>query len=158
MNEGVVVYKEVQSLGRNMSSLFMRIFLALFCLVLALVTGDEQFSNELLFIVAGIMIVVSVVLLFINHLSIEVTDDEMILSRTFRRTEVRIPLNEITGVSREKYSRYLINYPSFNLHTGNEVRFFTYGNDAVRITFNDRDDHVIGTGRPDELLRVLLRK
>lgn len=152
------VYKEAQALGRNMSSLFMRIFLALFCLVLALLTGDERFSNELLFIVAGLMIFVSAVLFFIDHLSIVVTDDELILSRTFRKTEVRIPLNEITDVSCERYSRYLINYPSFNLHTGNEVRFYTYGSDAVRLTFSERDDHVIGTGDPDELLRALLRR
>lgn len=151
-------YKEQQAMGRNMSSLFMRFFLAVFCLVLAMLTGDGLIGDNLLYIVAGFMIVVSVLLFFIDHLSIVVTDDELVLSRTFRKKEVRIPLDEITGAAVENYSRYLINYPSFNLHNGNEVRFYTFGNKAVRLKFNDMDDHVIGTDRPDELLRALLKE
>ena len=84
-----IIYKEVQVLGRNMSSLLMRVFLALFCLGLAMLTGDDRFSNDLLYLVAGLMIVVSVLLLFINHLSIEINGDELVLSRTFRRTNGR---------------------------------------------------------------------
>ncbi len=150
-------YREQQALGRNMSSLFMRFFLAIFCVVLAMLTGDGLIGDNLLYIVAGFMVVVSVLLFFMDHLSIVVTDDELILSRTFRRNEVRISLNEIKDATVESYSRYLINYPSFNLHTGSEVRFYTFGKKAVRLTFNDRDDHVIGTNSPDELLRALLK-
>jgi hypothetical protein len=157
MKEGVR-YKEVQVLGRNMSSLLMRIFLALFCLALAMLTGDERISNDLLFLVAGFMIVVSMVLLFINHLTIEITGEELVLSRTFRRKEVRIPLTEIKSTARENYSRYFINYPSFNLHSGNEVKFYTYGKYAVRLTFSDMDDHIIGTADPDEFISALQGK
>lgn len=68
---------------------------------------------------------------------------------------VIIPVSNIRSVEKQKYSQYQINNPVFNLHREGVLKFYSTGNDAVKILTDDGLVYLIGTQKADELYRLL---
>ena len=148
-------FDEKQNLGFNKSSLSLRMALAVFCFSLAWFIKSPGVNTDLLFLLGVFVLVISVVLLFITHLRTRVTSEQVILSRTFGSTKVEIPVTNIKEVDKVSYSRYLINYPVFNLHSNGTRKFYTGGSDAVLIVTGDGSRYLIGSQKAGELVSAI---
>jgi len=142
-------YEEKQYLGYNKSSLSLRIFMAIFCFVLAWFSDSPVVNGGLLFLLGITILVISVLLLFVTHLKTQLKDGKLLLTRILGTYRIEIDLSKLISVEKVEYSRYKINYPAYNLHTKNDIRFFTGGKYAVKIQIKDQPHYVIGSQNPD---------
>src|SRR5690554_7032158 len=111
-----VIYIENQYLGRDRGWLSVRLLLALFCFV-AYYLDLEHEENSRLFLVAGsIIILVSIIMMYMLHYRITVTESSIKMSGLWTTRLVKIDLNSVVKVENEGYSTFLINNPVYNLH------------------------------------------
>lgn len=164
-------FEEQQYHGLNRHSLVRRLLLAVFCFVtyywsenpkpvdvgeihIGEYPGDVQYGT--LFFVLGLaLIALSVVLLFVPHMKVQVSETEILLHGKFPPRVVRVPVSAIKSVRKVLIRPSIFNRPVFNLLTKGRVRFYTWGNEMVEITSKEGQVYRIGTQRAGELLTRL---
>lgn len=151
------LYTENQYMGRDRIWLSVRLVLALFCFVAFYINIDREIDSQLFFIAGAAIVVVSVVMMYMLHYRITVEGRGMIISGLWTSRLVKIDLQSIVSVERKPYSSFFINNPVYNLHQRGKVRFYAGGKDAVWLTDRDGLTYVIGTQRPSELERAVLK-
>lgn len=151
------LYTENQYMGRDRIWLSVRLVLALFCFVAFYINIDREIDSQLFFIAGAAIVVVSVVMMYMLHYRITVEGRSMIISGLWTSRLVKIDLQSIVSVERKPYSSFFINNPVYNLHQRGKVRFYAGGKDAVWLTDRDGLTYVIGTQRPSELERAVLK-
>jgi len=150
-----ILFDERQYIGTNKQTLSLRIFLAIFCFTAYYFTDIPELNGDLLFILGVGILVISVVLLFVTHLHTTVDKHHIILAGFMGKGKVFIPLNSVVGAERMLYSTYIINNPVYNLHRDGTIKFYSGGKEAVRVTTTEKLEYIIGTHKPEELLRVI---
>ncbi len=148
-------FEERQYIGTNKSTLSLRIFLAIFCFVAYNYTDVPEVNGDLLFFLGVAILVISVVLLFVTHIHTRITSENILLNGFWGTTAVTIPLSEISGVEQTAYSTYFINNPVYNFHKDGVIKFYSGGKDAVKLTMKNGSAYLIGTHKPEALLRVI---
>jgi len=152
---GKVIYIENQYLGRDRGWLSVRLLLALFCFV-AYYINIEQEKNSRLFLVAGsVIILVSIIMMYMLHYRITVTQSSIQLSGLWTARLVKIDLNSVVKYEAQPYSTFLVNNPVYNLHQKGKIRFYAGGKQAVWITDRDGLIYIIGSQRPTELVNAI---
>src|SRR5690606_22149421 len=95
------VYIENQYLGRDRGWLSVRLLLALFCFV-AYYINIEHEKNSRLFLVAGsIIILVSIIMMYVLHYRITVTEGSVQISGLWTARLVKIDLNSVVKVEQK---------------------------------------------------------
>lgn len=164
-------FEEQQYHGLNRHSIVRRLLLAVFCFVtyywsenpnpvdvgelhIGEYPGDVQYGT--LFFVLGLaMIALSVILLFVPHMKVQVSDSEIILHGKFPPRVVRIQRASVKSVRKVHIRPSIFNRPVFNLPTKGRVRFYTWGNEMVEITSKEGSVYRIGTQKASELVSLL---
>lgn len=155
--EDNILYTENQYMGRDRIWLSVRLVLALFCFVAFYINIDREIDSQLFFIAGAAIVVVSIVMMYMLHYRISVVRGSMIISGLWTSRLVKVDLQSIVAVERKPYSSFFINNPVYNLHQRGKVRFYAGGKDAVWLTDRDGLTYVIGTQRPAELERAILK-
>jgi len=158
MQDNKIYFEERQYIGTNKQSLSLRIFLAIFCFTAYNFTDVPELNGDLLFILGVAILVISVVLLFVTHIHTVITGNELTIKGYMGTTKVTIPLSSVTSVEKVKYSTYLINNPVYNLHREGKIKFYSGGSDAVKIVVKDEPVYILGSHKPEELVRVIAAK
>jgi hypothetical protein len=153
-----VLFEERQHIGFNRMTLTRNLVLVLFCFVAYYWTENRELNGNVFFYLGCAILLFHILSLFLTHIRIWVTDDIIQLKGVGVARNVIIPLNKIRKVERQKYSSYLINNPVFNLHRDGILKFYSTGNDAVKIYTDDGLIYLIGTQKADELYRLLNEK
>ncbi|TCK82798.1 hypothetical protein [Albibacterium bauzanense] len=149
------IYIENQYLGRDRGWLSVRLLLALFCFV-AYYLNIEHEENSRLFLVAGsIIIFVSIIMMYMLHYRITVTENSIQMSGLWTTRLVKIDLNSVVKVENKGYSTFLVNNPVYNLHQNGKIRFYAGGKKAVWITDREGLVYIIGSQRPKELVDAI---
>lgn len=149
------LFDERHYIGYNKSTLSLRMFLALFCFVSYYYTDIPEVNGDLLFFLGVVILAISVLLLFVTHIHTVVTPSVVRLTGVFGAGKVEIPMERVRKAEVVPYSKYIINNPVFNLHRNGEVRFYTGGSQALRITMDDGKSFLIGTHKPEAFLNVI---
>ena len=152
------IFDERQYLGYNKSSLSLRIFLAIFCFILAWFTKSPAINGGLLFLLGIVILGISVLLLFVTHLHTQLSENKIILTRLLRTNKIEIDITNLIKVEKIKYSKYLVNYPVYNLHQKNHLKFYTGGTYAVKLVMKEGPEYIIGSQNPDRLVELLNQK
>lgn len=148
-------FDEKQYIGRDMTWISVRLILAIFSFVAAYINIDH-FASQQLFLIVGIgVLCVSVVMLYLVMYRTRVKDDKLMLSGLWTTSLVKIDLKSIVAVEVKPYNRFLFNTPVYNLHKDGKIRFYAGGKNAVWLTDADGLQYVIGSQKPEELLRVI---
>src|SRR5690606_7908312 len=150
-----IIYIENQYLGRDRGWLSVRLLLALFCFVAYYLNIDHE-QNSRLFLVAGSIIVfVSIIMMYVLHYRITVTESSIQMSGLWTARLVKIDLNSVVKVESKPYSTFLVNNPVYNLHQKGKIRFYAGGKKAAWITDRDGLVYIIGSQRPNELVAAI---
>ena len=139
------LFQEKQYLGRDMTWISVRLILALFCFIAYYINWEHVVSQQLFFIVGMSILLVSIVMLYMVSYRTQVTKTHVIISGLWTTSLVKIDLNSIVKVDKDKYSTYFFNNPVYNLHKNGKIRFFSGGKDAIWLTDQDGLIYVIGT-------------
>ncbi|MAX78950.1 MAG: hypothetical protein CL843_02095 [Crocinitomicaceae bacterium] len=157
MADNKLLFEEKQYMGLNKFSIIRRAVFAAFCLTIYFTSETSnrinvhQQTENLLLVIAGVIILFSFVLLFILHLHTKVSEESIELDGFWTTRKVKIPLSHITEIKQIKYSRYLLNRAVYNLHVRGKIKFYTRGNEAIQLTDKDGLLYVIGSQHCDEL-------
>ena len=148
-------FTEKQYLGREFIPLTIRLVLAMFCFAAYFFTDERERNSDLLVVVGFGIIIISIILGFLLHFRIRVQNKSILIDGLWTTRLVKIDLNSIVKVEKDKYSKYLFNNPVYNLHTKGAIRFFTAGNDAIYLTDRGGLVYIIGSKQVNEFLRAI---
>jgi hypothetical protein len=148
-------FLEKQYLGREWIPITIRLVLAIFCFAIYLFTDERERNSDLLLVVGFGILIISAIMGFLLHFQTQVINKSILLDGLWTTRLVKIDLNSIVKVEKGKYSRYFFNNPVYNLHKKGTIRFYTSGNDAIHLTDRDGLVYIIGSHRPNELLRAI---
>ena len=148
-------FLEKQYLGREWIPITIRLVLAIFCFAIYLFTDERERNSDLLLVVGFGILIISAIMGFLLHFQTQVINKSVLLDGLWTTRLVKIDLNSIVKVEKGKYSRYYFNNPVYNLHKKGTIRFYTSGNDAIHLTDRDGLVYIIGSHRPNELLRAI---
>ncbi len=148
-------FVEKQYLGLNKMSLSRRIALALFCFVAYYWRENHEKSGDLFFLMGGIILVISVLLVFILHFETKIQNGSIILDGLWTSRKIKIDLGSIRSVKKVIYSKYILNRSVYNLHLKGTIRFYTRGTDAIELTDKDGLIYLIGSQKSEELERII---
>jgi len=148
-------FLEKQYLGREWIPITIRLVLAIFCFAIYLFTDERERNSDLLLVVGFGILIISAIMGFLLHFQTQVINKSILLDGLWTTRLVKIDLNSIVKVEKGKYSRYYFNNPVYNLHKKGTIRFYTSGNDAIHLTDRDGLVYIIGSHRPNELLRAI---
>ncbi len=157
MDDKAKLFEERQYIGFNKHTLSLRIFLAMFCFIAYYFTDIPEINGELLFFVGIAILVISVILLFVTHIHTVVTAEGIRITGFLGTGKVVIPWNSIRSVEKVKYSNFLINNPVYNLHRNGTIKFYSGGKDAVRVETSEGPVYLIGSRKPEELVRQVIK-
>lgn len=149
------LFEEKQYLGFNKYTVISRISLALICFFYYYINSERSQPAELFLILGVIILVISFILLFVLHLHTKVFEDSLILEGFWTTRKVKISLKDIVSVEKVQYDPFFFNSPVYNLHKKGTIRFYTRGDQAVRLTDKDGLIYLIGSQCPSELSSVL---
>ena len=151
------IFIEKQYLGREWIPVTIRLVLAIFCFAAYTFDffSDEQSKSEVLAVVGFGIIIISIVMGFLLHFRTRVYNQSVLIDGLWTTRLVKIDLNSIVKVEKGVYSTYLFNNPVYNLHKKGTIRFYTSGNDAIRLTDRDGLIYIIGSRHADEFLRAI---
>lgn len=154
------LFEERQFVGSNKFSLLRRMLFALFCFAAYYLSVEERVdvpekAADIFFVMGVVLIAASILLLFVMHMSTRVTKDYMIIDGLWTARKVKIDLHSIVSVRKDKYSKYPLSRPKYNLHRKGKIKFYTGGRDAVILTDKEGLEYIVGTQRPDALLTAL---
>ncbi|MGI4803532.1 MAG: hypothetical protein ACRYFL_02080 [Janthinobacterium lividum] len=149
-------FTEKQYLGREFIPITIRLALSILCFAIYFFTVERERKGDLLLIVGFGILVISIVMGFVLHYRIRVTNKSLLIDGLWTTQLVKIDLNSITHVEQKAYSRYFLNNPVYNLHKKGTIRFYTGGNCAIHLTDRDGLIYIIGSLHPNELERAIL--
>jgi heme/copper-type cytochrome/quinol oxidase subunit 4 len=149
------IFVEKQYLGREWIPISIRLVLAVFCFAVYVFTDSHDPNGDVMAVVGFAIIIISIVLGFLLHFSTCVEDGCLIIDGLWTSRRIKIDLSTIVTAEKGIYSRYLFNSPVYNLHKKDTIRFYTAGNEAVHLTDRDGLEYIIGSQRPNELLRAI---
>lgn len=150
-----IFYEEKQFLGYNKFNLTIRITLAIFSFLTAYYSEPGDPNAELFLFIGVLILVLSLGLVFILHIHTRLEGNILTISGFWQSRIVKINTEDIDSCEKIRYSKFLLNRPVYNLHLKGKVRFFTRGNDAVKLTDKDGLVYVIGSQRSEELTREI---
>ena len=149
------LFEEKQYLGLNKMSIFRRMALAIFCFLLFYWRENQEKSGDLFFLLGILILLISLILLFILHFETRVLNGSIILDGLWTARKVKIDIKSLRSAEKVKYSRYFFNRAVYNLHFKGVVRFYSRGNEAIKLIDKDGLIYLIGTQRSDDLLRII---
>jgi hypothetical protein len=149
------LFEERQYIGYNKHTLSLRLFLAIFCFVAYYFTDIPEVNGDLLFFLGIAILLISLILLFVTHIHTVINPQEIIIEGIMHSGKTRVPVNEMIKAEVTPYSRYIINYPVFNLHRNGSIRFYTGGRTAVRIYLKNDTTILLGSRKAQEMARVI---
>ena len=150
-----IKFLEKQYLGLNKMSFFRRMALAIFCFVAYYWSENHEKSGELFFFLGISILVISALLVFVLHFETKLINVSIILDGLWTSRKVKIDINSIKSCQKVSYSRFFLNRSVYNLHYKKSIRFFTRGNDAVKLTDKDGQIYLIGSQKAEELERSI---
>jgi hypothetical protein len=150
-----LLFEEKQYLGFNKLGLFRNMVFVLFCFVAYYWTEEREQNGNLFFAVGIAILVLSILFLFVKHIHTKIYPGSVILDGIWTTRKVKIDLNSIVTVERTKYSPYHLNNPVYNLHMKGVVKFYTVGNEAIKLVDKDGLVYLIGTQKADEFYRIV---
>lgn len=151
----VVEFIEKQYFGLNKISLTRRMSLAILSFSIYYLRENQEKSGDLYFFLGIIIIFISIVLFFILHFKTQIINNALILDGLWTSRKVKIDIKSIVKVEKVKYSKYIWNRAVYNLHYKGIIKFYTRGDDAVKLTDRDGLVYLIGTQKSEELYRVI---
>ena len=155
MNRQPLLFEEKQYLGYNKYALMRNIVLAVFCFVAYYYTENREEFGDLFFVLGISILVLSATFLFVKHLHTKVDSGSIVLDGIWTTRRVKIDFNSIVKAERIPYSQYHLNNSVYNLHRKGVIRFYTLGNEAVKLTDKDGLTYIIGSQKAEELNRII---
>ncbi len=149
---------EKQYLGLNKISLVMRISLAIFCFSSYYWRENNDKPGDLFFFTGIAIMLGSIILFYMLHFDTKVINRSIVLDGLWTARKVKIDIISIVSVKKVQYSKYIFNRSVYNLHVKGKVRFYTRGNYAIQLIDKDGLIYLIGSQKPEELVRVIERK
>ena len=149
---------EKQYLGLNKVSLGSRLALATFCFLVYYWRENINKEGELFFFTGIAIILFSVLLFFVLHFQTKVFNGSIILDGLWTSRKIKIDTSSIVSAEKVNYSKYIINFPVYNLYYKGTIRFYTRSKDAVKLTDKDGLIYMIGSQRAEELCQVVNKK
>jgi hypothetical protein len=149
---------EKQYLGLNKVSLGSRLALATFCFLVYYWRENINKEGELFFFTGIAIILFSVLLFFVLHFQTQVFNGSIILDGLWTSRKIKIDTSSIVSAEKVNYSKYIINFPVYNLYYNGTIRFYTRSKDAVKLTDKDGLIYMIGSQRAEELCQVVNKK
>lgn len=149
---------EKQYLGLNKVSLGSRLALATFCFLVYYWRENINKEGELFFFTGIAIILFSVLLFFVLHFQTKVFNGSIILDGLWTSRKIKIDTSSIVSAEKVNYSKYIINFPVYNLYYKGTIRFYTRSKDAVKLTDKDGLIYMIGSQRAKELCQVINKK
>lgn len=146
---------EKQYIGRDYIRICVRLVMAAFCFAAYVYERDRDNTQDLFLIVGFGIIGISIILLFLIQYKTAVFNKSIIIDGLWTAKKVKIDLNSIVSVRKDKYNSFIFNNPQYNLHRKGSIRFYSSGNDAIVLTDRDGLEYYIGTQRPNEMLMVI---
>ena len=161
-----IKFLEKQYLGLNKISFITRMTLAIFCFVFSYDWREKQDvlyelqqiseqSLELFFFLGISILVISGILVFVLHFETKIVNSFIVLDGLWTSRKVKIDINSIKSCEKVPYSKYFFNRSVYNLHYKKSIRFFTRGNDAVKLIDKDGQVYLIGSQKVEELARSI---
>jgi hypothetical protein len=149
------LYIEKQYLGRDRGWLSVRLLLALFCFVAYYINIEHEQNNRLFLVAGSAIILISILMMYVLHYQIKVTESSIQMSGLWTARLVKIDINSVVNVESKEYSSFLINNPVYNLHQKGKVRFYAGGKKAAWVTDRDGLVFIIGSQHPNELVSAI---
>lgn len=154
--EEIIDFEEKQYLGFNKFNITIRTTIAIFCFLSAYYSPGD--NGELFLIIGTAALILSVGIIFVLHIHTKIFGSQLEIRGWWGARMVKIELENIVKVEKIRYSKFLLNRPVYNLHLKGKVRFFTRGNDAVKLTDKEGLVYVIGSQRADEMVKIIRNK
>jgi len=148
-------FLEKQYIGRDYIRICIRLVLAAFCFAAYVYERDRDRTQDLFLVVGFGIIGISILLLFLIHYKTIIDNKSIILDGLWTAKKVKIDLNSIVSVRKDRYNNFLFNNPVYNLHRKGSIRFYASGKDAIVLTDRDGLEYFIGTQRPNEMYLVI---
>ena len=155
MKTSALLFEEKQYLGYNKFALARNLVLSLFCFVAYYYTENREEFGDLFFVLGVSILVLSILFLFVKHLHTKIYPGSILLDGIWTTRKVKIDLSSIVKIERTPYSQYMLNNPVYNLHIKGVIRFYTMGNDAIKLTDKDGLVYLIGTQKAEEFYRII---
>ncbi|MDB5019411.1 MAG: hypothetical protein JWQ28_538 [Pedobacter sp.] len=149
-------FLEKQYIGRDYIRICIRLVLAAFCFAAYVYERDRDNTQDVFLVVGFGIIGISILLLFLIHYKTIIDNKSIILDGLWTAKKVKIDLNSIVSVRKDRYNNFIINNPVYNLHRKGSIRFYASGKDAVVLTDRDGLEYFIGTQRPNEMYLVIM--
>jgi hypothetical protein len=148
-------FLEKQYIGRDYIRICIRLVLAAFCFAAYVYERDRDNTQDVFLVVGFGIIGISILLLFLIHYKTIIDNKSIILDGLWTAKKVKIDLNSIVSVRKDRYNNFIINNPVYNLHRKGSIRFYASGKDAIVLTDRDGLEYFIGTQRPNEMYLVI---
>lgn len=148
-------FLEKQYIGRDYIRICIRLVMAAFCFAAYVYERDRDNTQDLYLIVGFGIIGISIALLFLVQYKTCIFNKSIIIDGLWTAKKVKIDLNSIVKVRKDKYNNFFFNNPQYNLHRKGSIRFYSSGSDAVVLTDRDGLEYYIGTQRPNEMYLVI---
>ncbi len=149
------VFLEKQYIGRDYIRIVIRMVIAAFCFAAYVYERDRENTQDVYLIVGFGIIGISIILMFMIQYKTCIQNRSIIIDGLWTAKKVKIDLNSIVKVRKDKYNSYMLNNPVYNLHRKGSIRFYSSGKDAVVLTDRDGLEYYIGTQRPNEMYMVI---
>ena len=150
-----IIFEEKQRLGFNSFNLLFRIAIATFCFIAYYFTEKREENGDLLFFIGITIMLITLLMFFVTHLHTCVYNSSLELNGLWSMKKVKLDLSNFVSAEKINYSTYHLNRPAYNLHFKGTIKFYTYGHSALKLTDSDGLHYVIGTHRPDDLLKAI---
>jgi len=151
-------FLEKQYIGRDYIRIVIRMVMAAFCFAAYVYERDRDNTQDVYLIVGFGIIGISIILMFLIQYQTCIYNKSVIIDGLWTAKRVKIDLNSIVKVRKDKYNNFILNNPVYNLHRKGSIRFYSSGKDAVVLTDRDGLEYYIGTQRPNEMYMVLLNE
>jgi len=163
-------------MGHNRLSIIWRTILALFCFVgyywsenpkpvqVSIIrigsypAVDLPNSGTVFFLLGIFILVLSVALTYVQHTSIRVYNDYLLIDGFWTARRIKINLHSIIHIRKSKYKKHIFRRAVYNLHSKGVIRFYTSGRDFVEMTDDSGFTYRIGTQRAPELYSLLKKQ
>jgi hypothetical protein len=155
MSDNTILFEEKQYLGFNKYSNYRRLAMALFCFAAYYFTAQRKQNGELFLLLAVSILVISLLLLFVMHIHTKVQNGSLVLDGIWSTRKVKIDLKSIVSVEKTNYNKFYFNSPVYNLHLKQTIRFYTRGNQSVKLIDKDGLSYIIGSQKAEELYNTI---
>jgi hypothetical protein len=172
-----IYFTEKQYLGLNFFSIILRTVMAVFCFVIyywsenpkPVYTDIGNFrigsypakeiprSGEIFFLLGNAILILSIILIFVKHIIISVTENYIIIKRLWSNTMIKIDIKTINYVKKHEVEHVYFQRPVFNLLKKNTIRFYTNGDEAIELVDKDNTRYFIGTNKAGEFSDAILK-